>query len=1050
MSVGGLGQGAPRPAARGRGTGRGLWTMGVLMSLAGGVLVQAKEASLTITARQRALAVQNAARFEWARAEQEAARKAAAPWLAMSDEELWDLIPSQELPRSIHVFNVAGTNRIALCPKCREGIIPFGNYPWRTYLRKRPWKIECPNCHSIFPGNDFGAYYRSALDEHGFFRKGRGNPALLVNVEHPDPADPLHRAFVDDGYGWTDAEGTRWDFIAVYAHMGLWPAIKSAIDALARAYTLTDDAAYAHKCGVLLTRLADVYPEMDWHPLAVQGFSHSCGGSRRGRVEGRIWETGNGTRWALAYDHVFDALVRDAELAAFADARHKAQALAPLPTPEAVTAHIESGLIREIIRGVRDGRIRGNEGMHHTTMIAAALALDRPDETPALIDWVFAPGAARDIPGEPGRQEVTGGNLANVIVSIMDRDGLGNEGAPGYSLWGASLQRAADLLEDNARYRRHSIYRDFPKYRQYYHAAWRWSCLDAATPPIGDSGAACAWGLVTPGAPALLRAFGIYRDEPLARLAWLVSGRSLEGVRGSIFEEDPEALRREVAAVVEGPEPPLTSRFLDGWGLAILQAPYGANGRALWLYFGRNTGHGHLDRLNLGLYAENLDMLPDFGYPEYASGRPKDLAWCRNNAAHNVPTVDGAAQVPSYTGRLLAFEPEGRARLMEAASDGLYPGAGTCRRTAWLIDVDERSSYVLDIVRVRGGKTHTLSWHGPPGELTTAGLMLRKQASGTYAGPDVPFESLPRDWPRRAGYSFLYNVERAADPPAAFTADYRAVDTRGRIAADREPHLRLHILTPLQEVALADGDPPQNKPKAPRRMRFVLATRTGEDLESVFVTVLEPYDRAPVLASVRRLGIVSAAPGANPAAVEVALPDGRVDTIVSCEAGGRVEVEGGIVMDGMHGYLTRRGGRVEYAKLMSGTLLACEGFQLRVARAAYTGTIARVLPEDPWNQHLELSEALPAAAAQAGRTIFIANDGRQDAAYTIAAPPAERLVSLGGITLVRGYTDPADPARGFVYNVAPGDAWRVPTMALVDLAAGARFGSAPFEMEARQ
>jgi hypothetical protein len=1000
----------------------------------------AKEASITVTAPQRVQAGRNAERYAWAKAERAGAERAAAAWRAQSDEQLWDAVPSQELPRSIHIFNVAGTNRIALCPQCREGIIPFGNYPWRVDAVKRPWKIECPNCHAIFPKNDFGAYYRSALDEHGFFRKGKGDPSLLVNAEHPDPNDALHTAYVDDGYGWKDADGSRWDFIAVYVQWGLWPNLKSGIAALARAYTLTDDPAYAHACGVLLARLADVYPEMDWYALAQQGFSHSCGGSLRGRVEGRIWETGNGTRWALAYDQIYDALAKDIELAAFVDRMHQRQALAPVPNPAALAAHIETGLVREIIAGVKQGRIRGNEGMHHSTMIAAALALDRPDETPQLIDWVFAPGSVKADPADPGRQIVSGGNLASTIVDTMDRDGLGNEGAPGYSLWGVSLQEAADLLENNPKYRQRSIYREFPKYRQYYHATWRWNCLDAATPPIGDSGAAGAWGMVTPGAAHLLRAFDIYQDPPLARLAWQVLGRKLDGVHGSIYAAEPEALRQAVEKVVAGPEPPLSSRFLDGWGLAILQTPQRDSGRALWVYFGRNTGHGHLDRLELGLYAENLDMLPDFGYPEYASGRPKDLAWCRNNAAHNVPTVDGKAQNSSYSGRLLAFDPDGKARLVEVASDGLYPGSSTCRRTAWLVDADARYSYVLDVVRVRGGERQTLAWHGPPGAVSVTGLDLVPQAQGTYAGPEVPFEYLGSAWRKTAGTSFLYNVERAANPPADFTVDYAATDTRGRIAAGREPHLRVHNLTPLQEAALADGDPPQNKAGAPRRVRFVLATRTGAALDSAFVTVLEPYDRTPFLSRVRRLAVLEAAPGTNPVAVEVSLADGRVDTLVSCEAPGRVQIEGGVELDGAHGFVSRRAGVVECAKLMEGTVLSCGAFQLRAASAAHTGTITRVLAEDPDNQQLELSAPLPEAVALAGRTLFVRNDGVQDAAYTLVGPPLGRCVSLGAITLVRGYADPADPAKGYRFNVAPGDAYRLPSFAYLDTVNGTALG----------
>ncbi|MDH7571319.1 MAG: hypothetical protein QHJ73_17210, partial [Armatimonadota bacterium] len=366
----------------------------------------------------------------------------------------------------------------------------------------------------------------------------------------------------------------------------------------------------------------------------------------------------------------------------------------------------------------------------------------------------------------------------------------------------------------------------------------------------------------------------------------------------------------------------------------------------------------------------------------------------------------------------------------------------TYRRTSWLIDVDERYSYVVDLVRVRGGNTHTISWHGPPGPVTTTGLTLVKQQRGTYAGEEVAFEALAPDWRNRAGWSFLYNVERAANPPEYFAVDYQATDTRGRIAAPRQPHLRLHNLTELQEVALADGDPPQNKPQAPRRMRFVLGKRVGKNLDSCFVSVLEPYDATPFLTRVRRLQVLEAAPGTNPAAVEVTTADGRVDTVVSCEAPGLVRIEGGITLNGSFAFLARRGGRLECAKLMGGTLLQCDAFRLTAETGAYTGTVARVLADDPNNQQIELSEPLP--GDQAGRTLIVQNDGRQDAAYTLEGPPQGTRVSVGSITLVRGFVDPGDHAKGYRYNVNPGDAYRVPTFVYVDLSTNARQSNTRF------
>ncbi len=46
------------------------------------------------------------------------------------------------------------------------------------------------------------------------------------------------------------------------------------------------------------------------------------------------------------------------------------------------------------------------------------------------------------------------------------------------------------------------------------------------------------------------------------------------------------------------------------------------------------------------------------------------------------------------------------------------------------------------------------------------------------------------------------------------------------------------------------------------------------------------------------------------------------------------------------------------------------------------------------------------------------------------------------MSLVRGYQDPNDYAKGYLYNVLPGQSYRIPTFAYVDLATGARIGSA--------
>ena len=194
--------------------------------------------SVTVTAEMRANAQANFAKYPWAARQRDWAVQEAKRWLEMADAELWSLVTPQSLPRTAHTTLIRGTNRVASCPKCRDGIIPFGNYPWRIEATKRPWKLQCPNCSEIFPKNDFWAYYLSALDEHGKFQPGKGDARLLLNAEHPDPKDPLHKYGVDDGYGWYDETGLRWAFAAYYSSWGQWSLIQGGLNRLAQAYQL--------------------------------------------------------------------------------------------------------------------------------------------------------------------------------------------------------------------------------------------------------------------------------------------------------------------------------------------------------------------------------------------------------------------------------------------------------------------------------------------------------------------------------------------------------------------------------------------------------------------------------------------------------------------------------------------------------------------------------------------------------------------------------------------------------------------------------------------
>ena len=991
----------------------------VLVALA---CASAKERSRLVTAQMRANALVNVAKHPWAKAQQVGAVAAAARWVRMSDDELWALVPSQELPRDIH------TNTLAGCPACGDGIVPFGNYPWRCDFWNARWKVTCPNCRAVFPKNDFAAFYRTALDERGCFRRKLGDRSLLFNPEHPDPNDPLHKAYVDDGYGMVDAKGRRHRPVAYYCQWGHWRTLYRGLRALSRAYTVTSDRRYAHKAAVLLGRIADVYPEMDFLPLYKQGFEHSHGGSGLGRIEGRIWECAVGRTMASTYDHIFDGIQGDEALVMFCSRKAAEHKLGDKSSVAAICRHIEDHLLLEILESCKDGRIAGNLGMTHECLAAAAIALDRGAETAKWLDWLFDPRF-------PGDYNPHKSPIPWMLVEGLDRDGMGGE-CGGYGLiWTGRMIAMADLLSRYPAYTKHDLVRDYPKLKQCFLIESRLNCLGAVMPAIGDSGNTGSWGRAG-RASTFARGFKLYGAPRLAALAWQYAGQDASRLRESIFEEDPMALARRIAETAGGRAAlELRCEHLGRYGQAVLQTEHPARGRALWIHHGYGKGHSHHDGLNIGLYAKNVDMLPELGYPEYTGGWPKRFAWTANTISHNTLLVGDAPSAYSPGGKLHLFAVRPPLRVLDVSSKAAYQGLKTYRRTVALIDVSDDDSYVLDVFRARGGTHHRLSYHGPAEAATVAGIELAAQGKGTFAGPDVPFAKLDGGkgaFYRRSGFSYLYDVARTTQPVAGgFTADWKAEDKRGRIARGSEPHLRLHALTPCDEVALASGDPPQNKRGNPRRLRYLIQSRLGKEMASQFVTVLEPYDTTPFIRRVRRLKVEHAADPNAVAAVAVELASGATDVVVSCEEPTRVVVEGGVELDGQFAMVRLVAGQVTCMRMANARLLKAAGVELASDVAAYRGKVTRVDTSDPHDSRVFLDPPLPRDAGLVGQTIHFANAVPWDTTYDIKAI-GDGWISTGDITIVAGFKDPKDFASGHKHLVNPGDGYVVPTCAGLD------------------
>lgn len=849
----------------------------------------AKTGSTIYTPQRVANARRNIERYDWARKIKDAAVAAADRYADKSDEWLWSLPTPQSIPRGIHV------NRKNGCPNCGHAIDKFGNYPWKVDVFAKPWKITCPSCGEVFPKNDFEAFYESGKDANGIFRYEKADRSLLFNTEHPDPVDPLHTYGVDDSMGYRDSKGDVYRFIGYYGHYGAWTETYRALHNLADAYVYTGDLKYARKAGVLLYRIAQLYPDMDYGFWAAKGFENSDGGSGAGKIYGRIWEPGLVSAFNKAYDAVYPALDDPQLLASLSRLTGKTV------TAAALRSLYETNVIRQVHDGILARKIEGNEGMHQNCMAVAAIVLDEPGVTDEWLDWIFADGDVR--------QGVnTGGNMVRIFSQKVDDDGFGDEASPAYNaIWRTMFGSLSDLLALYPRYTKHQLV-DNPSFRKMFEAPVRLTCAQKFSPHIGDTGSTGNPGLASISANDLAHAFRVFGEPRFAQMAHMLNGNKADGLRLDIFDQEPEGIAKEIEATVAKYGPyKLKTDNLPSYGCAILRSGSGSDARALSLYYGRNTGHGHKDTLNIELFAHGLNLMPDLGYPEYAtSDCASRIEWTSNTISHNTVVVDRKRQQNQRLG-VARFVAEGKGvSAAEVYAAKPYPQTSLYQRTIAMIDVSDKDSYIVDIFRVKGGAHHMYSLHGPEGEVETEGLHLTDQPKGTLAGEDVePYADLgfvKNGGADATGYQYLYDVRRDSKPTAQPSVTYKVVDTWHVLKEPKDIRLRMTLVDPPGEVILAHGDPPRNKPGNPKNLWYILSPH--EASESTFVSVIEPYVGSRLISKIERKD------DGDTVTLTITTTSGRVDTIVSALEPIKREVAG-IELAGRFGVVSKLNGEAE-------------------------------------------------------------------------------------------------------------------------------------------
>lgn len=835
----------------------------------------------------------------WAQSWKQQVVAATAPWLAMSDDALWALVFSHRLTRAWQVWSHGH------CPVCRASL---PEYTWVMDGLARPWKTRCPHCNDVFPKNDFAAYHRSGLDETGFFDPARGDHALLFNVEHPDPADPLHTYGVDDGNGWSDGTN-RWRFIAAYLIYGQWKQlILGGITRCAAAYLATGCQDYANKALLLLDRVADVYPHMDF---SKQGLVYEVG-PHAGFVT--VWHDAceEIAELALAYDAVRPALPGAKDLVAFLAAKARQFTLGmDKDSPAAIREHIERDLLQ------------------HTVAYKERINSNFPRTDLALVRILSVLDAT-------AHQADINTRLQRLLSQGTAVDGVtGEKGLNGYASWTCSgiFEFMAQLaITDEARFR--ELLAQHPRLHagvRFFLDTW---CLRKFYPSCGDAGAftqpqeqVAAFSfesyqveanttakpglglqfLPRPSPHALL--WALYKatgDVDLLRLSRLANDSADGQLRFGLLAETTPAMQAEYRCVLAEHGPELCQGSIDKpeWHLAILRSGQGAHERALWLDYDTGRNHHHFDGMNLGLFACGMDLLPDFGYPPtgYGGHETLEAMWYVHTAAHNTVVVDGQCQPgPHWTRDVLAA---GRndiwvdttwTRGLRNDAPKMYPQTSQYERMLWLTDISDRAFYVLDIFRVLGGADHAKFTHS--GQATLEVPALRTQPIENFvdkallrnlcldarapAAWSAEFHIQdPHNYRRRAARRLMSSPETVVDQPSA----------AGEAAACL--HLRVHDLTGDARAGTAESWVNDGGYNVARVLWIptLMTRRQGEGgrLASTFVAVLEPFEKTSAIRAVRRAALETAdgrALGSAHVALAVELADGHTDHYVMVNAG---------------------------------------------------------------------------------------------------------------------------------------------------------------------
>ncbi len=307
------------------------------------------------------------------------------------------------------------------------------------------------------------------------------------------------------------------------------------------------------------------------------------------------------------------------------------------------------------------------------------------------------------------------------------------------------------------------------------------------------------------------------------------------------------------------------------------------------------------------------------------------------------------------------------------------------------------------------------------------------------------------------GYTWLRNVRRAAEPQSNFTVDFEITDYKKVLSNPKGIHLRMtqvNDFTP-SGVAFAGGHIPQRSsamsigykdkfnPERTTMLEYVYIEREapeGQELDSLFTTVYEPYRNTSNIEKIEAVD-VSVASGTEQSgdmarAVKITHVGGeRIDYVVYATNNSVKYNVGGIFdFQGFVGvYSTNSEGAPTYRYVHDGNIIGDEV----ESKGTLTGKVEGFERKLEFKNYIDISAEIEDTDALAGEYIFVENDGTQNAVYKIESAKVldehsygegKKIIRLdiGRTTLIRGHQNASNPELGYIYNISPGQTFRIP------------------------